>query len=897
MEYGYSARVGRTLEKTGCSAAAVRGDLLDRAVEQLLETLPEQIGGLQHLTAETLGHFVDGLLTRMRVRGGVCHPMVENYAREMGKTYELYRQRQPLISYFGRESRLPRFLTDEPQPDVFDSFVTGQQTTWYSDWAERALSLPADAQVTNAIYRHTCRILTEAGLLVQYTKGARSVWGLQPSVLDVTAQVTTLTCRGCGAVICLPTDRARKWNGQACMAFRCRGRYAVVANQRESYYRNVYLSGAVQRIFTHEHTGLLGRATREEVEEAFAQGSRPDAPNLLTCTPTLEMGIDIGDLSAVMACSVPPTTANYLQRIGRAGRASGNANVLVMATTSPHDLYFFEQPLEMMAGPVEPPGCFLDAPDMLERQYIAYCMDTWAAGPGAETTLPNRVQHMLARARRGEYPTDFLKYQEAERDQLIDRFLALFANDLKPETRDRLRAFALSDEPGQRLRAALRAVEAERARLRQLRERLRDRIARVNQDPALYTDPEALKADLEEDRYLLLRLIYRIDRQYPLNLFTDEGIIPNYAFPEGGVTLEALIYGLKTAEPEENSEPGRRPGTEAHKWVRPASQAITELAPFNTFYAEGRHVEVDQIETGGKEQRSDENWHFCPECSYCQLEAEVANHDTCPACGSGGWADIGQIRRALRMRTVSARQAVGGSRVNESQDEREIERYEVVDLIAIQQENYRGGFANLEVPFGYEYLSEVTLRQFNFGLRGTGGQQFRIAGQTVSEMGFIVCPDCGKVFRDQHKWAEDADAGGKAHRSYCRHLQAQDKTPLDLNLYRELTSEALRVQLPPVGSDPDKRLPTFKACLELALRRQFRGRPNHIILRDYRDPVGQGLQRQYLVLFDTVPGGTGYLKGLGTTEEFMKGLELAAETLRSCSCRSRPGADGCYRCL
>ena len=106
------------------------------------------------------------------------------------------------------------------------------------------------------------------------------------------------------------------------------------------------------------------------VEVLFKTGSEADAPNLLACTPTLEMGIDVGDLSSTMLCSVPPTPTNYLQRIGRAGRATGNALILALANVKPHDLYFFDDPFAMIAGTVTPPGCFLDAPEMLKRQYF-----------------------------------------------------------------------------------------------------------------------------------------------------------------------------------------------------------------------------------------------------------------------------------------------------------------------------------------------------------------------------------------------------------------------------------------------------------------------------------------------------------------------------------------------
>ena len=75
--------------------------------------------------------------------------------------------------------------------------------------------------------------------------------------------------------------------------------------------------------------------------------------NVLSATPTLEMGIDIGDLSSVLLCSVPPAQANYTQRIGRAGRRTGNAYLPTLATGRPHDLYFWAQPREMLAGDID----------------------------------------------------------------------------------------------------------------------------------------------------------------------------------------------------------------------------------------------------------------------------------------------------------------------------------------------------------------------------------------------------------------------------------------------------------------------------------------------------------------------------------------------------------------
>ena len=108
------------------------------------------------------------------------------------------------------------------------------------------------------------------------------------------------------------------------------------------------------------------------------------------------MGIDIGDLSTTILCSVPPTQANYLQRIGRAGRVDGNSLVLTLANARPHDLYFFAEPEEMFAGEVQPPGVFLNAPAVLERQLAAFCFDKWVAAHGAAAVLPPTVRSVFS---------------------------------------------------------------------------------------------------------------------------------------------------------------------------------------------------------------------------------------------------------------------------------------------------------------------------------------------------------------------------------------------------------------------------------------------------------------------------------------------------------------------
>jgi DEAD/DEAH box helicase domain-containing protein len=153
---------------------------------------------------------------------------------------------------------------------------------------------------------------------------------LNPERLFVTTDVQAVECPGYRPLH-VATAHASVWLGLPLLsATRPDLTYQQVLPVRDSLYRNLYRYGEIHRVIAHEHTGLLGSKERIRVENSFIKGEKPWEFNLLSATPTLEMGIDIGDLSSVLLCSVPPAQANYLQRVGRGGRKEGNSFVLTV---------------------------------------------------------------------------------------------------------------------------------------------------------------------------------------------------------------------------------------------------------------------------------------------------------------------------------------------------------------------------------------------------------------------------------------------------------------------------------------------------------------------------------------------------------------------------------------
>ncbi len=897
MEYGLNARLGRSLEKVGSSTAFLDPQHLQVVLAKLTVTLPEEIGLLKTVSPDAIRHFVVGLLERTRTRGGMAHPMLKRYAQEQGNWYMLTKKMQPLLSPFHKRSpRFPKFLTDSAERDVFDLFVTGgTRRTWYVDWAQRTLSRSLGVQDINELYRIVVRQLADQGILRRYLKGNATAYGLEPGVLLVTRQTEGVRCTVCGHEQTVTHQTLADWLDRPCLNYQCAGHYALDTRSTQHYYRAVYQRGQVERIFPHEHTGLLDRKVREDVERQFKSQDRADATNLLTATSTLELGIDVGDLSATMACSVPPATANYLQRIGRAGRKTGNSIILTLANAQPHDLYFFEEPLEMMAGAIVPPGCFLDAPDMLKRQFLAFCMDTWTATDPKAALLPHDVQKMLANYKRGGFPENLLAFYERHKAELIERFLGMFGAVrrapnavVSPINQARLREFAVGDDLPRRVRDAIADVEAEREDLRAARRSFKERRDKVEADPAQYQNPQDEIARLGREMNLLVGMIQELEIKYILNFFTDAGLLPNYAFPETGVKFKAIITGL-----DDRRADGKQ--YEIREYLRAASLAIRELAPFNSFYAEGRKLTVDHIEAAGRE-KAVERWQFCDQCSHMELVQASAYSSACPACGSPIWSDRGQQHDMVRFRQASAWADHHESLVGDDADERERESYQMgrfFDILCVAQPS-SAAYILPALPFGIEYLDEVTLREINFGLSDTPGKKVCIADDEYSEDGFQVCQDCG-VVGHSHQDATGSNAPKHTRNCFSRASGHQPGWQ-NVYLYREVTSEALRILLPVSTTLVEEKLATFEACLDLGLRRWFRGDPEHLQILPHTEPSLDGTRRRFLVIYDTVPGGTSYLKELAKPETFFQVLRLALDSLTSCRCRLTE-KQACYRCL
>ena len=199
----------------------------------------------------------------------------------------------------------------------------------------------------------------------------------------------------------------------------------------EYYNYLINKAGLAFRMNAEELTGQSDRGDRPKrqrwFQDVFIEGEIPRVQgiDLLSVTTTMEAGVDIGSLLAVMMSNMPPRRFNYQQRVGRAGRRSTGVSLAVtFCRGRSHDDYYFQRLEQMTGDPPPPPYLDLRRPEILKRVLIKEVLrlaiiDTrliaQVEGESVKDSSPDQVH--------GEFGTkeEWKTYAPRVRDWLNDR--------------------------------------------------------------------------------------------------------------------------------------------------------------------------------------------------------------------------------------------------------------------------------------------------------------------------------------------------------------------------------------------------------------------------------------------------------------------------------------------
>ncbi|WP_063065069.1 DEAD/DEAH box helicase [Nocardia violaceofusca] len=902
LEFGLQSRLGRTLELTGSVVAEV--DL--GAPERVLQLGMLALGNTEHqltfaeIDPAAVTQWVRGTVERMRTQGALAHPWLDKYIAKDANRRWVWggRPKHEGMPAFPKGRPAPAFpaLGSRTIPEGFDAITS--PASWYARWASKCLGVSAfeGGFAARALFAALAeqRILTtttsEKDLTV-YQLGSASVLVGATELEDLEAGGNLLTCDVCQTPNPGTATVTAQLDGACCLLDRCPGTLHRTPRGK-NFYRKLYDDSEMKRVVAREHTSLLPTDVRLEYETKFKQAvSDPTAPNVLVATPTLEMGIDIGDLSTVMLGSMPRTVSSYLQRVGRAGRLTGNSLVLAFVRGRGEHLPKLYDPTSVIQGEVRPPATFLTAEEILQRQYVAHIIDKIAREPGAEDPIEART--VVGTFDEGSWMARLLALADTESKQLLDSFLAQFEGLLDTRAQEILRTWATSETDGapSGLVSHLREVVHRWNRdVTELTNRRKAVDAAIPEFEKRAASPAATDDDRRELRTargtlrLLGRHIKDLTTEHWVGVLERYGVLPNYTLLDDSVTLDV---GITWIDPDTNQYAG-----DTHSYQRGSRVALTELAPGATFYAQGLAVQIDAVDLGPGEANI-HTWRMCPQCGWAGIShaADASPPPAhCPRCNTPAIADVSQQLQVVEMSRVSAEVRRDEASINDARDDRKRESFNVITAADINPDDVAQRWFVTDRDFGAQYLQRIDIRWLNMGKRTSQGGKREIAGQETTSALFRVCSGCGQLDRIAgHNRTHE-------HRSWCKFRNATDEKHVrEIALARTLNTQAVLLHVPSWLRYDSFTYPSLKTAILLGLREVIGGSPEHLDVAIIPDALHAPSQ-QALLIHDTVPGGTGYLAEFADAAKVWSVLRAAREVVHTCECAEQQRL-ACHKCL
>jgi len=714
-------------------------------------------------------------------------------------------------------------------------------------WADDSNHFDADAAASMLweFLTDESHILTRVTLRSQKEKPlAGDVWQINLDKVAIEHSHVRERCTTCQRIV------TRKAPKAICTRHNCHGTTTTEEPDNENY--DVWL---MRRPFTmvsaEEHTAQVPGEIRNRIENDFK--SKHGRTNCLVATPTLEMGVNIGALDMALMRNVPPRSSNYWQRAGRAGREERMAVVVTYCRRSPHDRYFFDDPLRILGGAIEAPTFNLRNPLMVAKHIRSAILSELLLQSRRQGEEAERIREVV----KSLFPTFIRKYLLDDDNHFQDQPtstapLGLLLDAMKAPLANRIVSLFTQHWPEEAAElvtpnAIETAISQTAAELDNVLARLHRRLAWARSTRSdLHRKKDTGLIEKEEEQLLrrcdeFINSIVRCDRgTYTLTVLAVEGFLPGYGVYEGGVTASARRGFARTSGPR------------AFDLSRSNVVGLREFVPGNRLYANRGTFYVSRYHLGADEQ-----------AKIRTLHVNLDKGSVTEQAGDAAYGQSGGV--AIDAMPLTDLDLAHESRITED----EHLRFSMpVSVVGRLRKRNRGGKAFKIGDQEVSYLRGQGIELVNLGEASRVKQ---------GELGHWICSVCGAAKTPYAVPAEIANFL-KIHKERCgrdvARLAMSIQAEVDMLQFHSVADEAEGIN---IGE-----------ALRTGATRLLDMGPDDLQLLIIQKPDG----KQDLLIYDPMPGGSGLLEQM--LARWQELIAMSKELLAGCA---QACETACYSCL